>query len=68
VWVTLLPPVQRTAKAVLSAYCVDCDPTLKYFGKGNAAILRDMSADKSMMNYLFAFGCVEVEKHMGKYF
>ena len=55
-WVTLLPPVQRTAKAVLSANCVDCDPTLIYFGKGNAAILMDMSADKSMMNYLIVFG------------
>ena len=48
--------MRRTAKAVLSAFCVDCDPTLIYFGKGNAAILMDMSADESMMNYLIVFG------------
>jgi hypothetical protein len=56
VWVTLWPPVQRPTKVVLSAFCVDCDPTLEYFGKGNAAILMDMSADESMMNYLIVFG------------
>ena len=52
----LLPPVQRPAKVLLSAFCVDCDPTLIYFGEGNAAILMDMSADESMMNYLIVFG------------